>query len=281
MEIITGQLSGHLVSVIIPTYNSEKFIHRTLRSAVNQTYSNLEIIVVDDCSSDRTTEIVDQLIAFDNRIKLIRLDANLGSPGAVRNYAIEHARGDYIALLDHDDVWLKNKIRAQLTHLIRNELDLVYSPLWQFSKFNPLLGLIYIRPKISGLVTFELLLSDNLIQSSSVLVSTKAVIASGKFNDTKEYRGIDDYDLWLRISQNRRIGQLNQIQGLYRVTKTAISQNQDMVKAVASMKDKYPELILPERKSLPARLTSKIRDYPCSLFNLLTSTAFGTFKRDR
>ncbi|HEY9862115.1 MAG TPA: glycosyltransferase family A protein, partial [Candidatus Obscuribacterales bacterium] len=92
-----------LVSVIIPAYNAERFIARTLESVLNQTYQNIEVLVVDDGSSDRTPEIVHHFAEIDARIILFH-QSNAGV-AAARNLAIQHAKGEFIAPLDADDIW--------------------------------------------------------------------------------------------------------------------------------------------------------------------------------
>lgn len=113
-----------MVSVIIPMYNSEKYIEDCINSVINQTYRNLEIIVIDDCSSDSSTEIVSNM--KDSRLKIIRLLENKGVSNA-RNKGVELAEGDYICFIDSDDIWVKNKIEKQLDFIEKNKYDFIYS----------------------------------------------------------------------------------------------------------------------------------------------------------
>jgi glycosyltransferase involved in cell wall biosynthesis len=106
-----------LISVIVPAYNAERFIERTLDSALGQSYRDLEIVVVDDGSTDRTADIVAAVAARDPRVKLIRA-ANRG-PGAARNRAIAESRGELIAPLDNDDLWRPDKLAKQADMLAR------------------------------------------------------------------------------------------------------------------------------------------------------------------
>src|SRR4030066_2069221 len=101
------------VSVIIPTYNRARFIERAIRSVLNQTYQNFEIIVVDDASTDDTEERVRRLLPNGRRLKYVRHDINRGA-GAARDTGIKNAAGEYIALLDSDDEWLPEKLEKQL-----------------------------------------------------------------------------------------------------------------------------------------------------------------------
>ena len=102
-----------LVSIITPAYNSEKFIEETIISVLEQTYTNLELIIVDDCSKDKTCEIVEKWIKNDNRIKLIKLNENSGAAIA-RNVALKNASGRFIAYLDADDLWEIDKLEKQI-----------------------------------------------------------------------------------------------------------------------------------------------------------------------
>ena len=102
----------YLVSIITPSYNSEKFISMTIDSVLRQTYRNWEMIIVDDASTDNTCTIIYDYCKKDNRIKLIRLKKNSGAAVA-RNRAIEKSKGKYIAFLDSDDIWLPEKLKIQ------------------------------------------------------------------------------------------------------------------------------------------------------------------------
>jgi glycosyltransferase involved in cell wall biosynthesis len=113
-----------LVSVIIPLYNGEKYIRETILSALEQTYKNLEIIVVDDCSTDNSIDIVQKI--DDKRIKLIRQESNQGINRNIKK-GIEFANGDYISILGHDDLMVQDKIEKQVQYLIESDLDLVYA----------------------------------------------------------------------------------------------------------------------------------------------------------
>jgi len=102
-----------VVSVVIPTYNRSETIERALNSVLSQTYSNYEVLVCDDCSTDKTFEIVNKYAELDSRIKWIPSDCNEG-PAAARNRGMLQAIGKYIAFLDSDDEWLPNKLQVQV-----------------------------------------------------------------------------------------------------------------------------------------------------------------------
>ncbi len=102
-------MAQKLISVCINAYNSEKTIKETLESVLSQTYSDLQVIVVDDCSTDKTADIVEEIASRDGRVELYRLPEN-GNISNANNEAISHVRGEYIAHIDSDDVWFNDKI---------------------------------------------------------------------------------------------------------------------------------------------------------------------------
>ena len=115
-----------LVSVITPSFNSEKFIVETIQSVQNQTHQNWEMIIVDDCSKDQTVSIIEQFVSNDNRIRSFRLDKNSGA-GIARETALSKAQGDYIAFLDADDLWKPLKLERQLQFLKENNAPFTFS----------------------------------------------------------------------------------------------------------------------------------------------------------
>ena len=117
-------MSKDLVSIITPTYNCAKFIGATIESVLNQTYQNFEMIIVDDASKDNTEEVVKSF--KDKRIKYIRLSKNSG-PAVARNRAMEEARGKYMAFLDSDDLWKREKLEKQINFIKKNKYKIICS----------------------------------------------------------------------------------------------------------------------------------------------------------
>ena len=105
-----------LVSVIMPAYNSAKYIKESIKSVLNQTYKLIELIIVDDCSADKTVELIENARKTDNRIYLFKQESNFGT-GAARNLAVENARGEFIAFLDSDDLWEPEKLEKQVGYM--------------------------------------------------------------------------------------------------------------------------------------------------------------------
>jgi glycosyltransferase involved in cell wall biosynthesis len=116
----------NLVSIITPTFNSEPFIIQTIQSVQNQTHTNWEMIIVDDCSTDNTASLVYEETKHDSRIKFFQLKSNSGA-GVARNYAINRAKGKYVAFLDSDDLWKPEKLHRQISFLNDKKLPFTFS----------------------------------------------------------------------------------------------------------------------------------------------------------
>jgi len=119
-------MENPLVSILIPTFNSEKFISEAIGSVQNQSYTNWEIILVDDCSTDGTLRLVTEMAQKDNRIQFSRLNNNAGT-GVARNRALASAKGKYIAFLDADDLWKPEKLKKQIDFMRSNNLPFTFS----------------------------------------------------------------------------------------------------------------------------------------------------------
>ena len=115
-----------LISIITPSYNSAKFIAETIESVLAQTYTNWELLITDDCSTDNTVEIINKYVNQDSRIKLFCLGKNSGAATA-RNNSIEQAKGRFIAFLDSDDLWKPEKLEKQVDVMIKNNHAFTYT----------------------------------------------------------------------------------------------------------------------------------------------------------
>jgi teichuronic acid biosynthesis glycosyltransferase TuaG len=109
-----------LISIITPSYNSKCFIDDTIRSVLSQGYKNWEMIIVDDCSTDGSVEVIKKIIKNESRIKLIRLKKNIGSAMS-RNTALEVSNGRFIAFLDSDDIWHPDKLEKQVVFMLKRK----------------------------------------------------------------------------------------------------------------------------------------------------------------
>jgi teichuronic acid biosynthesis glycosyltransferase TuaG len=114
------------VSIITPTFNSEKYIKKTIQSVINQTYKNWELIIVDDCSSDSTSDIIIEYTKIDSRIKLLVNNVNCGA-AISRNRAITQSTGRFLSFLDADDIWFYNKLELQTNFMLINNYPISFT----------------------------------------------------------------------------------------------------------------------------------------------------------
>ena len=140
-------MTDGLVSILTALYNSEDYIASTIESVLAQTYTNWEMIITDDCSTDNGPAIVEQYAAKDSRIRLLRLDKHSG-PGIVRNTSLMAAKGRYIAMLDSDDRWQPEKLERQLSLMKEKQCGLVYSSYYTCDENGHITGLVKCRRRI-------------------------------------------------------------------------------------------------------------------------------------
>lgn len=212
------------VSVIIPAYNAERWIGEAIASVLSQTYRELEIIVVDDGSSDATCRIVK-----DYGDSVIYLHKSNGGQGSARNTGILNATGQYIAFLDADDAWLPTKLEVQMKVLGGNsDLQWVYSDALVFEGVTG--RQLYVmgdKTKMQfGGVLRPLLLHD-FIPSSTPVVKRAVFDHVGLFDEALSLRGVEDWDMWLRIAARCEVGFVNQPLVRYRVHATSTTSDLD------------------------------------------------------
>ena len=151
-------MKQELVSVIMPTFNASKYLADSIESILGQTYTNLELLITDDCSSDNTRSILKQFAQRDSRVKVEYLKDNFG-PGIARNNAIERAKGRYIAFCDCDDRWMPEKLEKQIAHMRRKDCALCSSSYLICDEDDEVTG-INISPKY---LTLSMMKRDNKI----------------------------------------------------------------------------------------------------------------------
>jgi teichuronic acid biosynthesis glycosyltransferase TuaG len=185
-----------LISIIIPTYNSSKFIEETVNSVFKQTYKNWELIIIDDCSTDNTFEILEKLQKenSDKSIKILKTNKNFGGPFGPTNVAINESKGEYIALLDHDDLWDSQKLQRQIDFVSKNNLDFCACNLtYQNINLNK-------KEKFDidnkGNLT-EKILYKNIIPTMPVCLFKKEVFKKIKFRDDFKITG--DWEFFIRF----------------------------------------------------------------------------------
>ncbi len=210
--------SNSLVSVIVPIFNEENYIADTLESIQNQSYSNWELLLIDDGSTDSSRAVVEKYLD-DERIRYFYQE-NQGQ-GSTRNFGIKKSKGTYLAFLDADDFWNPGKLKIQLRVLSEKSIDLVYSKLRLIDSRNTYLN----KDLGNGIgvykgfrAIFLLAAGSMTIPNSSVIVTKESVIQAGCFDEDESVRNIEDYDLWFRIIfSGGKIYGLKESLGAYRI----------------------------------------------------------------
>lgn len=179
-----------LVSIITPAYNAAAYIAETIESVLAQTYTKWEMLIVNDCSKDNTLEIVQNYAAKDKRIKLINLQQNNGAAVA-RNTAIQNAKGRYIAFLDSDDLWKKEKLQKQIEFMQQNGYAFTYT---SYEHFKGTKENIQNQVQIPKSLNYNQALKGNQIGCLTVMLDRKQ-IQNIHFTTQKH----EDYILWLNI----------------------------------------------------------------------------------
>ena len=192
--VVSGLKNNKMkVSVIIPVYNSEKYIEQTIDSVLNQTYKNIEIIVINDGSIDNTEKILESYV---NKNQIIYIKKENGGPAAARNLGIKQAQGEYVAFLDSDDIWEPNKIEEQIKLTAKQK-----EPVVIFSKRFLLPSLKHDDTKLFSGYIYKNLIKNNFITNSSVFIDRKIINDIGQINESPTLFAIEDYEYWLRISK--------------------------------------------------------------------------------
>lgn len=188
-----------LVSVVMPTYNHANYISLAIDSVQSQTYTNWELIIVDNFSDDGTLDLVKNY-SQDARIKFLQMN-NYDIIAKSRNLGITSATGSWVAFLDSDDIWVPNKLQTISTYL-NDRSDLIYHHMIVFDENSQVLKSKKIRSrKLDSPVLKDLLLNGNTIATSSVVVRKRCLLEIGGMNESKELIGTEDYNAWLRISK--------------------------------------------------------------------------------
>lgn len=210
-------MSG-LVSIITPSYNSAQFITHTIESVLSQVYTNWEMIIVDDVSSDQSIDIIESYQVKDSRIKLVKLEKNSG-PAIARNRAIKEAKGRYIAFLDSDDVWHIDKLFRQLAFMNEKDVALSFTGYYRIEEQS---SKITDKQIVPLKVNYKTLLKQNIMGCLTVIYDTEKL---GKVYMPNIIRR-QDYALWLKIL--KRIPHaygLNESLAYYRVRTSSVSSN--------------------------------------------------------
>ncbi|KAB8030663.1 glycosyltransferase family 2 protein [Fluviispira multicolorata] len=207
-----------LISVIMPVYNSEKFLKKAIDSVLNQSYKNFELIIINDCSPDSSDEIIKNIAYNEERIRYIKLDKNVG-PGKARNIGIEKAIGRYISFLDSDDYYLENRLEKAFQFIKKYNYPIVYTSFYKgdihlniTGKFNP--------PKI---MNYHKFLKHCVFLTGTVIYDTNIM---GKVYYSETLKTSEDYVFYLNLLRNGNTAYcLNEALTIYRSTSNSVSSN--------------------------------------------------------
>ena len=206
-----------LVSIITPSYNSAKFIAETIQSVQNQTYSNWEMIIVDDGSSDETESVVLSIIQNDDRIQFHKLGQNSG-PAVARNTGIEKAYGDYLTFIDADDIWFPTFIENSIKTIKEIGIPFVFS---SYKRANEKLEFVYSDFIVPHKVSYTDILKSNSISCLTAFLDIKKL--------GKKYmpliRKRQDMGLWLNYLKVIPFAYgIQETQAIYRIRENSLSR---------------------------------------------------------
>ena len=209
-----------MVSIIMPAYNSEKYIKKAIISVCRQNYPDWELIVIDDCSTDSTADIVKKLAESDSRIHYMKNPRNSGVAKS-RNRGIAYASGEWIAFLDSDDCWRSDKLSRQMDCALKNHAQFIFSGSVFMDQFGKKLQYYLKVPKR---VSYRQLLKQNIISCSSVLIK-KELLRQYPMRRSKDMH--EDFAVWLQIlrdTEEPAYG-VNKPLLIYRITPGSKSNN--------------------------------------------------------
>ncbi|MBQ8783088.1 MAG: glycosyltransferase family 2 protein [Clostridia bacterium] len=207
-----------LVSVITPVYNAERFITTAVESVMKQTYKNIEIILVDDCSNDSSAGIINELCKKYPNIVYHLQEKNMGA-GVARNKALELAQGQYAAFLDSDDIWKEEKIAKQIELMQKTGAPLCYTAIEMIDESG---SLVKSKRKVKEICDYSYLLHNTVIPTSGLVVDRKQC---GDFRMHLR-RGGQDYATWLKLMRNGAVARgIDEALVQYRMVSGSLSSN--------------------------------------------------------
>jgi glycosyltransferase involved in cell wall biosynthesis len=215
-----------IVSVIIPAYNCAQFLSETLDSVLRQSFADYEIIIVDDGSKDNTLAVIEE---YERSGNIRGVSQKNKGPAAARNVGIKIARGVYCAFVDADDLMMPERLSRQVQALEANKAPgLVYTDLMTFNEE----GIVHRTKKefihpYAGWVLDRLLIT-NFITTSTVMVRKKCFESVGLFDEAKDMRGVEDYKMWLQISEKYPVEYIDAPLVRYRYHSNSLSANRTL-----------------------------------------------------
>ena len=207
-----------LISVIMAAYNAEATIGQSIQSVLNQTYSNLELLVIDDCSQDGTATLAEKIAKTDSRVRLIFNEKNSGV-SYTRKHGLKEAKGEWIAILDSDDAWAPKKLEKQIKLQEKTSADLLFTgSAFMDSEGNPINWYLHAPAEI----TYRQLLKQNVLSNSSALVRKELYAKHYAVGDGMH----EDFAIWLGIlKEDRKAYGVDEPLLIYRIARSSKSGN--------------------------------------------------------
>jgi len=189
-----------LISIIVPIYNSDSFLDQTINSIISQTYTQWELILVNNGSSDRSKFLMDSYEKKDQRIKCIHFKKNSGGPAFPRNEGMKISKGEYVAFLDADDFWEKEKLEKQISLVDSNTKLIISSEAHKVDEFNNNLGELsrsYLFKRLKKFFDYKniFLIYNPIILSTSLVKNSPDL----KFQENENLQSIEDWALWIDL----------------------------------------------------------------------------------
>lgn len=221
-------LEGELVSVLMPVYNGERYLDQAVKSIINQTYKNIEIVIIDDGSFDRSIEIIKYYMSLDGRVKAYFLPHS-GLVAAL-NYGLVKCKGDFVVRMDADDIALPNRVERLFSCIVRSQLLVVGSAVSLMDESGKRLR--------DGNVPVGVEKVKNRLRHSScifhptVIFRRESVLSAGGYRS--QFKAAEDYDLWLRLAEKGGLNNISDVLLLYRVHASSVSAQKIESQALSS-----------------------------------------------
>ena len=203
-----------MISVILPTFNSENTIEKCIESVLNQSYEHFELIIIDNCSSDKTTEIISKF--QDERLKLLSISNN-GVIAKSRNLGIANSKYDYICFIDSDDLWANKKLQFVYDHICEG-YEFIFHDCYIVKDIDDLSN----NKKFGYILNNKLMLHEHLLEKGNCIINSSVAVKKSllrkvcPLNERKEISGCEDYFLWLEITKNtNRYAYIDECLGYY------------------------------------------------------------------
>ncbi len=211
----------------MPVFNGEEHINEAIESVLNQTYKNLELIIINDGSNDNTSKILEVYKNKDSRITVITNSEASGGPALPRNIGMKFSNGSFLAFIDHDDIWHHKKLEIQLKTLTDLNVCFISSERIDIKRSQKDLDYnnIDLHNKNYLKINSHQLLGNNLINTSSVVINKK-IVKTEKFNENKKYISVEDFIMWVELHRKIDYSLKMEIPLIrYRLTKSSLSSN--------------------------------------------------------